>query len=40
MQPHIPDQNTNNIHKGLYVQPQIDTTCATDYNVKQILLYH
>ena len=30
-----PDQHTNNISKGLYVQPQIQTL----YNVEQILLY-
>ena len=33
-----PDQQTNNINKGLYMQPQIHTACTRDYNVKQILL--
>jgi hypothetical protein len=34
------DQQTNNINKVLYMQPQVQTACTTDYNLEQILLYH
>jgi len=37
---YMPDQQTNNIDKGLYMQPQIHTARTRDYNVEQILLYH
>jgi len=33
-----PDQHTNNVNKGLYMQPQIHTACKRDYRVEQILL--
>jgi len=35
-----PDQQTNNIKKGLYMHPQIQAACTRDYIVEQILLYH
>jgi len=37
---YTPDQHTDSISKGLYLQPQTHTACTRYYNVKQILLYH
>ena len=34
----MPDQHTNIINLGLYMQLQIHTSCSGDYNIKQILL--
>jgi len=36
---YTPDQQTNNIKRGLYMQPQIHTASTRDYIVRQILLY-
>jgi hypothetical protein len=36
---YTPDQHTNKINKGLYMQLQIHTACTIDYNIEQILLY-
>jgi len=36
----MPDQHTDNINKGLYMQPQINTAGTRDDNVEQIVLYH
>jgi hypothetical protein len=33
-----PDQHTNNINKGLYMQPQIHTAGTRHSNVEQVLL--
>jgi len=34
-----PDQHTNNITNGVYMQPPTHTACTRCYNVVHILLY-
>jgi len=33
-----PDQHTNNINKGLYMQPQIHTACTRDYSTEDFII--
>ena len=35
---YAPDQHTDNINRGLYMQPQIHAACSRDSNVEQIFI--